>query len=237
MHVGIIGKAIEKGLLELECVNIRDYSKDRHSKTDDYPFGGGAGMVMTVQPLHDCVNAMDPSREYKRIYMSPRGATLSQSKVVELSKCDKLLFICGSYEGVDERFITLDVDEELSIGDYVLTGGELPCMVTVNALARYVDGVLGSEQSVEEESFSNGLLEYPQYTRPAVFEGLCVPDVLLSGNHQKVDEWRKQRQIEITRQRRPDLYELVRPQIEAEKQRKIRKKMRKRGKTDEQTVD
>lgn len=237
MHVGIIGKAIEKGLLELECVNIRDYSKDRHSKTDDYPFGGGAGMVMTVQPLHDCVNAMDPSREYKRIYMSPRGATLSQSKVVELSKCDKLLFICGSYEGVDERFITLDVDEELSIGDYVLTGGELPCMVTVNALARYVDGVLGSEQSVEEESFSNGLLEYPQYTRPAVFEGLCVPDVLLSGNHQKVDEWRKQRQIEITRQRRPDLYELVRPQIEAEKQRKIRKKTRKRGKTDEQTVD
>ncbi len=237
MHVGIIGKAIEKGLLELECVNIRDYSKDRHSKTDDYPFGGGAGMVMTVQPLHDCVNAMDPSREYKRIYMSPRGATLSQSKVVELSKCDKLLFICGSYEGVDERFITLDVDEELSIGDYVLTGGELPCMVTVNALARYVDGVLGSEQSVEEESFSNGLLEYPQYTRPAVFEGLCVPDVLLSGNHQKVDEWRKQRQIEITRQRRPDLYELVRPQIEAEEQRKIRKKTRKRGKTDEQTVD
>lgn len=237
MHVGIIGKAIEKGLLELKCVNIRDYSKDRHSKTDDYPFGGGAGMVMTVQPLHDCVNAMDPSREYKRIYMSPRGATLSQSKVVELSKCDKLLFICGSYEGVDERFITLDVDEELSIGDYVLTGGELPCMVTVNALARYVDGVLGSEQSVEEESFSNGLLEYPQYTRPAVFEGLCVPDVLLSGNHQKVDEWRKQRQIEITRQRRPDLYELVRPQIEAEEQRKIRKKTRKRGKTDEQTVD
>ena len=237
MHVGIIGKAIEKGLLELECVNIRDYSKDRHSKTDDYPFGGGAGMVMTVQPLHDCVNAMDPSREYKRIYMSPRGATLSQSKVVELSKCDKLLFICGSYEGVDERFITLDVDEELSIGDYVLTGGELSCMVTVNALARYVDGVLGSEQSVEEESFSNGLLEYPQYTRPAVFEGLCVPDVLLSGNHQKVDEWRKQRQIEITRQRRPDLYELVRPQIEAEEQRKIRKKTRKRGKTDEQTVD
>lgn len=232
MHVGIIGKAIEKGLLELECVNIRDYSKDRHSKTDDYPFGGGAGMVMTVQPLHDCVNAMDPSREYKRIYMSPRGATLSQSKVVELSKCDKLLFICGSYEGVDERFITLDVDEELSIGDYVLTGGELPCMVTVNALARYVDGVLGSEQSVEEESFSNGLLEYPQYTRPAVFEGLCVPDVLLSGNHQKVDEWRKQRQIEITKERRPDLYEKIRPVLEAEEAGR-RKKRKKGGKTNE----
>ena len=229
MHVGIIGKAIEKGLVELECVNIRDYSKDRHRKTDDYPFGGGAGMVMTVQPLHDCVNAIDPKRKYKRIYMSPRGATLAQDKVVELSKEENLLFICGSYEGVDERFIELDVDEELSVGDYVLTGGELPCMVTVNAIARYVDGVLGSEQSVEEESFSNGLLEYPQYTRPAVFEGLAVPDVLLSGNHAAVDEWRKAKQIEITRERRPDMYEKIRPIIEKELEAKNRKKRKKGG--------
>ncbi len=229
MHVGIIGKAIEKGLVELECVNIRDYSKDRHRKTDDYPFGGGAGMVMTVQPLHDCVNAIDPERKYKRIYMSPRGATLAQDKVVELSKEENLLFICGSYEGVDERFIELDVDEELSVGDYVLTGGELPCMVTVNAIARYVDGVLGSEQSVEEESFSNGLLEYPQYTRPAVFEGLAVPDVLLSGNHAAVDEWRKAKQIEITRERRPDMYEKIRPIIEKELEAKNRKKRKKGG--------
>ena len=229
MHVGIIGKAIEKGLVELECVNIRDYSKDRHRKTDDYPFGGGAGMVMTVQPLHDCVNAIDPERKYNRIYMSPRGATLAQDKVVELSKEENLLFICGSYEGVDERFIELDVDEELSVGDYVLTGGELPCMVTVNAIARYVDGVLGSEQSVEEESFSNGLLEYPQYTRPAVFEGLAVPDVLLSGNHAAVDEWRKAKQIEITRERRPDMYEKIRPIIEKELEAKNRKKRKKGG--------
>lgn len=232
MHVGIIGKAIEKGLLELDCVNIRDYSKDKHRKTDDYPFGGGAGMVMTVQPLHDCVNAVDPQREYKRIYLSPRGETLSQKKVVELSREERLLFICGSYEGVDERFIELDVDEELSIGDYVLTGGELPCMVAVNALARYVDGVLGSEQSVEEESFSAGLLEYPQYTRPAVFEGLAVPEILLSGDHAKVNEWRKQRQIEITKERRPDLYEKILPALEAEEAGR-RKKRKKGGKTNE----
>lgn len=232
MHVGIIGKAIEKGLLDLECVNVRDYSKDKHRKTDDYPFGGGAGMVMTVQPLHDCVNAVDPQREYKRIYLSPRGETLSQKKVVELSREEKLLFVCGSYEGVDERFIELDVDEELSIGDYVLTGGELPCMVAINALARYVDGVLGSEQSVEEESFSAGLLEYPQYTRPAVFEGLEVPEILLSGDHAKVNEWRKQRQIEITKERRPDLYEKIRPVLEAEEAGR-RKKRKKGGKTNE----
>lgn len=232
MHVGIIGKAIEKGLLDLECVNVRDYSKDKHRKTDDYPFGGGAGMVMTVQPLHDCVNAVDPQREYKRIYLSPRGETLSQKKVVELSREEKLLFVCGSYEGVDERFIELDVDEELSIGDYVLTGGELPCMVAINALARYVDGVLGSEQSVDEESFSAGLLEYPQYTRPAVFEGLAVPEILLSGDHAKVNEWRKQRQIEITKERRPDLYEKIRPVLEAEEAGR-RKKRKKGGKTNE----
>lgn len=227
MRIGIIGRAIEKGLLELECVNIRDYSNDKHRKTDDAPFGGGAGMVMTVQPLHDCVNAIDPNREYRRIYMSPRGETLCQRKVEELSKADKLLFVCGSYEGVDERFIELDIDEELSIGDYVLTGGELPCMVTVNALARYVDGVLGSEQSVEEESFTQGLLEYPQYTRPAVFGGLAVPEVLLSGDHAKVAAWRKEKRIEITRERRPDMYEKIRPQLEAEA--KKRGKRRKNG--------
>lgn len=227
MRIGIIGRAIEKGLLELECVNIRDYSNDKHRKTDDAPFGGGAGMVMTVQPLHDCVNAIDPNREYRRIYMSPRGETLCQRKVEELSKADKLLFVCGSYEGVDERFIELDIDEELSIGDYVLTGGELPCMVTVNALARYVDGVLGSEQSVEEESFTQGLLEYPQYTRPAVFGGLAVPEVLLSGDHAKVAAWRKEKRIEITRERRPDMYEKIRPQLEAEE--KKRGKRRKNG--------
>ena len=205
MHVGIIGKAIEKGLLELDCVNIRDYSKDKHSKTDDYPFGGGAGMVMTVQPLHDCVNAIDPGHVYRRIYMSPRGATLNQKKVVELSKTDKILFVCGSYEGVDERFIQLDIDEELSIGDYVLTSGDLASLVVINAVARYIPDVLGSEQSTDEESFSEGVLEYPQYTRPQEFMGLRVPEVLLSGNHAEIAAWRRKESLRITAERRPDL--------------------------------
>lgn len=205
MNIGIMGRAINNNLVDMQCVNIRDYSKDKHRKTDDYPFGGGAGMVMMVQPLHDCINAIDPCHEYRRIYMSPKGDTLCQKKVLELSKHEKLLFVCGSYEGVDQRFIDMDIDEELSIGDYVLTGGELACMVVINAVSRYVDGVLGSEQSVEEESFSNGLLEYPQYTRPAEYEGRKVPDVLLSGNHQNVNKWRREKQIEITRERRPEL--------------------------------
>lgn len=207
LNASIIGKAIDKGLLDVGVVNIRDFSEDKHKKCDDYPFGGGAGMVMTPQPLHSAINHIDPNREYLRIYMSPKGERLSQRIVEELSRQDNLLFICGNYEGVDQRVIDLDVDREISIGDYVLTGGELPAMVTINAVARYVEGVLGSNESTKEESFASNLLEYPQYTRPQVFEGLEVPEVLLSGNHAEIAKWRRQKQLEITKDRRPDLLE------------------------------
>lgn len=205
LKAGIMGRAQENGLIEIETAQIRDFSKDKHRKCDDEPFGGGAGMVMTPQPLHDAIARLDPDRQYRRIYLSPRGRKLSQSVVLELASEDKLLFVCGNYEGIDQRIIDLDIDEELSIGDYVLTGGELAAMVAINAVARYVDGVLGCEQSTQEESFSDGLLEYPQYTRPRSFCGLDVPEVLLSGDHAKIAAWRRAKQLEITRAMRPDL--------------------------------
>ena len=205
LKVGIIAKALQKELFSLSLHNIRDYSADKHRRCDDYPFGGGAGMLMTPQPLRDCIRAVDPDRKSLRIYMSPKGAPLTQSKVERLARCESLLIVCGAYEGIDQRIIDSEIDEELSIGDYVLTGGELAAMVVINAVARYIPGVLGSEQSTEEESFSDGLLEYPQYTRPAVFEGAAVPEVLLSGNHAEIAKWRREKQLEITRRLRPDL--------------------------------
>lgn len=205
MKTGVIGKALDSGKFSLRATDIREYSKNKHKKCDDYPFGGGAGMVMTPQPIYDTIQAIDPDRKCKRIFMSPKGITLSQKVVLELAKEDDLLFLCGHYEGVDQRIIDSEIDMELSIGDYVLTGGELPCMVAIDAIARYLDGVLGSSESTSEESFSNGLLEYPQYTRPQVFNGMEVPAVLLSGNHQEVDKWRYNEQLKVTRERRPDL--------------------------------
>ncbi len=205
LDIGILGRARRNGLLQIGVHDIRAHSTDKHRKCDDYPFGGGAGMVMTPQPLHDCIRAIDPEHRYLRVYMSPRGKRLDQATVERLSECDGLLLVCGSYEGIDERVIQLDIDEELSIGDYVLTSGDLAAMVVVNAVARYVDGVLGSEQATAEESFADGLLEYPQYTRPQEFCGLTVPPVLLSGNHEEVRKWRAEQQLRITRERRPDL--------------------------------
>lgn len=205
LMVGILQKALDAEKFSMEIYNIRDFSEDKHKKCDDYPFGGGAGMLMTPQPIYDCVQAADPEHKAKRIYLSPKGETLSQKKVLSLSQEEELLFLCGSYEGVDQRIIDLCIDEELSIGDYVLTSGDLPCMVTINAIARYVDGVLGSEESTEEESFAAGLLEYPQYTRPQEFRGMRVPDVLVSGNHAEVAKWRRERQLELTEKLRPDL--------------------------------
>lgn len=205
LTVGILDKAIKAGKFSLELFQIRDYSLDKHKKVDDAPFGGGAGMLMTPQPIYDAIMAADPEHLCKRIYLSPKGKTLTQEKVVSLSEESDLLFLCGSYEGVDQRVLDLCIDEELSIGDYVLTSGDLPCMVTVNAIARYLDGVLGSEESTEEESFASGLLEYPQYTRPQEFMGLKVPEVLVGGNHGEVAKWRREKQIEITRALRPDL--------------------------------
>lgn len=201
----LIGKAKEKGLFQLNCHNIRDYSKDKHKKCDDAPFGGGAGMVMTPQPIHDCILAVDPEHTAKRIYLSPRGKTLTQSLVKELSCQQHVLLLCGHYEGVDQRVLDADVDMELSIGDYVLSGGELPAMVVIDSILRYVPDVLGNAESTVDESFSQPLLEYPHYTRPQEFLGMKVPEVLVSGNHKSVDEWRKQQSLEITAKNRPDL--------------------------------
>ncbi len=202
----LIGKAIREGVLDVQVTNIRDYSKDKHSKTDDYPYGGGAGMVMTPDPVVSAIEAVDPDHQLKRIYLSPKGKQLKQNLVEQLAKEEKgLLLLCGDYEGIDERIIDLCIDEEISIGDYVLTGGELPALVLINAVARYVDGVLGSSESTNEESFSNGLLEYPHYTRPAEYRGLKVPEVLQSGNHGEIAKWRKEQSLRITKERRPDL--------------------------------
>lgn len=203
----LVGKALEKGLVRVDIVNIRDYSANKHKKTDDYPFGGGAGMVMTPQPIHDAINAVDPERRALRIYMSPKGKTLDQETVVRLASADELLLLNGAYEGVDQRVIDLDIDEELSIGDYVLTSGDLASMVVIDALMRYIPGVLGSEESTSEESFSEPLLEYPQYTRPQNFMGLEVPEVLISGHHAQIAAWRLKESIKLTEQRRPDLIE------------------------------
>lgn len=200
----IIGRAADSGKLQIDIVNIRDYSQDRHSKCDDYPFGGGAGMVMMPQPIASAIEAADPSHTAHRIYMSPKGQKFTQQKVFELVEKPEILLLCGHYEGVDQRVIDMFIDEEISIGDYVLTGGELPAMVVCDAVARYVDGVL-SQGSLVDESFADGMLEYPQYTRPAVFRGASVPQVLLSGNHQKVAEWRREESLKLTKKLRPDL--------------------------------
>lgn len=205
LNYSLLGKAIEDGKFSVNVADIRDYSLDKHRKTDDAPYGGGAGMIMTPDPIVRAIEAVDPLHEARRIYLSPRGATLRQKKVESLAKEERILLLCGDYEGIDERVIELCIDEELSIGDYVLTGGELPALVLVNCVARYIDGVLGSSESTEEESFSAGLLEYPQYTRPEEYRGLRVPDVLLGGNHNDIQNWRREKSLEITMRRRPDL--------------------------------
>ena len=203
LNQSIIGKAKEKNLIKINLINIRDFSKDKHKKVDDTPYGGGAGMVMKADVVYDAYKSVKDENA-KVIYMSPQGKTLNQAKVEELAKQEHLIILCGHYEGIDQRVIDKIVDEEISIGDYVLTGGEIPAMVLIDAVSRYKEGVL-SKESIEEESFSNGLLEYPQYTRPEVFEDIKVPEVLLSGNHQNIDKWRKEKSIEITRIKRPDL--------------------------------
>ena len=208
LKTSIIGKAVDGGILDIRITDIRQYTLDKHHKCDDYPFGGGAGMVMMPQPIFDAVNAVDPERKSLRIYMSPKGKTLNMPIVKRLAGENRdLLLLCGHYEGVDQRVLDLCFDEEISIGDYVLTGGELPAMVLVDSVARYVDGVLGSESSVKEETFSENTLEYPQYTRPQIFEGIPVPKVLLSGHHANIEKWRKQQSAELTERLRPDLLE------------------------------
>ncbi len=204
LKTSIIGRAVDSGKLTINVVDIRDYTLDKHKKCDDTPFGGGAGMVMMPQPIASAIEAVDPDHQAKRIYLSPKGKTFNQKMVIEYSKLDRILLLCGHYEGVDQRVIDLFIDQELSIGDFVLTGGEIPAMVVVDAVARYVDGVI-NQQSLDQESFASDMLEYPHYTRPQEFMGLKVPDVLLSGHHGKIDEWRAEKSREITILNRPDL--------------------------------
>ena len=200
----ILGRALKSGKFSVDIVDIRDYTEDKHLKCDDYPFGGGAGMVMMAQPIGSAIEAVDPDHKARRIYLSPKGKTFRQEKVFELVEEEHLVLLCGHYEGVDQRAIDLFIDEEISIGDYVLTGGELPAMVVVDCVARYVEGVL-SPESLVQESFSENLFEYPQYTRPVEYRGLTVPEVLRSGNHAEIDKWRRAQAEAVTRKMRPDL--------------------------------
>ena len=200
----IIGKALERKIIEINTINIRDFSKNKHKKVDDTPYGGGAGMVMMPDVVYDSYMSIQHKENAKVIYLSPKGKVLNQQKVEELSKQEHLILLCGHYEGIDQRVLDEIVDEEISIGDYVLTGGELPAMVLIDSVSRYVEGVLNKE-SVSEESFTNGLLEYPQYTRPEVFLNKKVPEILLSGHHENIKKWRREQSLEITKQKRPDL--------------------------------
>ena len=204
LRASIVGRAVSGGKLELNVVNIRDYSSDKHKKCDDAPFGGGAGMVMMPQPIASAIEAVDAEHSARRIYLSPKGRTFNQKIVTEYAALDRILLLCGHYEGVDQRVIDLFIDEELSLGDFVLTGGEIPAMAVVDAVSRYVDGVINAS-SLEQESFSNNMLEYPHYTRPQEFMGLKVPEVLVGGNHGEVDKWREQQSRELTLKKRPDL--------------------------------
>ncbi len=208
MKQSIIGRAIEKGLLEINLVNIRDFSKDKHKKVDDTVYGGGAGMLMKPDVVYDCFKSVK-SEKSKVIYLSPQGKKLCQNKVEELAKSEHLILLCGHYEGIDQRVIDKIVDEEISIGDYVLTGGEIPAMVLIDSVSRYIDGVITGESTSEESFSSEGLLEYPQYTRPEEFEGMKVPEVLQSGHHENINKWRRKEAIRVTYQKRPDLLEKV----------------------------
>ncbi len=205
----ILKNAQEKNLIDVECINIRDFSGNKHKKVDDYPYGGVAGMVMTPQPIFDCyahtLKSLPIATKPRTIYCSPKGMVFNQDIAIDLAKEESLIFICGHYEGVDQRVIDSLVTDEISIGDYVLTGGELPAAVMIDAISRLIPGVLAKDESFRDESFYSGLLEYPHYTRPQEFRGLRVPEVLYSGNHKEIEKWKKMQSIEITMEKRPDL--------------------------------
>lgn len=242
LSTSIFGRAMESGVFSLETVNIRDYTTNKHKKVDDYPYGGGAGMLMQAQPVYDAYLAVEqeilarkklkqvkapvsPSK-IRVIYLTPTGKVFNQKMAEELAQEDDLIFLCGHYEGIDERVLKKIVTDEVSIGDYVLTGGELPAMVMMDTISRMVPGVLGNEESAGTESFSDGLLEYPQYTRPEVWEGEQVPEILLSGDHAKVDEWRLEQSLARTKELRPELYEAWAFENEAYFQKKAKKEAR-----------
>ncbi len=201
----IIGRARQAGLIEAVAHNIRDYSKDKHRRVDDTPYGGGMGMLMAAPPVYDCYEAIEKKGKTRTIYMSPKGKVFTQKKARELSEYDQLIILCGHYEGVDQRVLDRIVDEEISVGDYVLTGGEIPACIVVDAVARLKDGVLSDPECYENESLCQGMLEYPQYTRPYDFMGETVPEVLLGGNHKEIEKWRFKAALELTKKQRPDL--------------------------------
>ena len=252
LRTSILGRAMEKGIISAKAVNIRDYADNKHHSVDDYTYGGGAGMLMQAQPVYDCIHAVltedteksegetektvrDILKEKEGIhviYVTPQGRVFDQAMAEEFSKAEELIFLCGHYEGIDERVLEETVTDYVSIGDYVLTGGELPALVMIDAISRLIPGVLGSEESAPGDSFQNGLLEYPQYSRPAIWHGKEVPKILLSGDHAKVDAWRLEQSIERTRERRPDLYAAweaaEQERIEREKAEKLRLKEERR---------
>ncbi len=211
LNESIIGRARKSEKVELSCVNIRDFSGNKHNKVDDMPYGGGMGMVMAASPIYDCYKSLYSEGEAKPhlIYLSPKGKTLTQKRVVELSRLDRIVLLCGHYEGIDQRVIEEIVDEEISVGDYVVTGGELPALILADAVCRMLPGVLSDDLCFEDESHFDNTLEYPQYTRPAVWMDKEVPEVLLSGNHAEIAKWRRKQQLLITKERRPDLYEKI----------------------------
>jgi tRNA (guanine37-N1)-methyltransferase len=209
MNTSITGRAIDKGLMQLNVKNIRDYTLDKHLHVDDAPYGGGAGMVMQAEPIYRAYQDLNLKKKARVIYVTPQGKVFNQQIAQELAREEELVFLCGHYEGVDERVLELIATDYISIGDYVLTGGELPAMVMMDAISRLVPGVLHNQVSAEDESFADNLLEYPQYTRPEVFEGQSVPDVLLSGHHANIAKWRREQSLLRTYERRPDLFEKV----------------------------
>lgn len=236
----IIGRGVERGLISVDAVNIRDFTEDKHLKVDDTPYGGGDGMVMTCQPIFDAIESVKSSSQHnpKVVYMSPQGAVLTQEKLRQLSQEQELILLCGHYEGIDERVIEALVDEELSIGDYVLTGGELAAMVVIDGVSRLLPGVLHNDNSSTEESHETGLLEYPQYTKPEVFRGMAVPEVLLSGHHANIEAWRQEQMAERTRNKRPDMYQQAQDQgnpilaiIEERRRRELARERRKARKS------
>ena len=209
LETSVLGRAVEEGIIRINAVNIRDFSAEKHHKVDDYPYGGGAGMLMQAQPVYDAWKSITDrtGKDVRCIYMTPQGRVFSQQMAKEFALEEELIFLCGRYEGVDERVLEEIVTDEVSIGDYVLTGGELPAMVMIDAISRMIPGVLHNEESAEGDSFGDGLLEYPQYSRPEIWNGKAVPKILLSGDHAKVDAWRREQSLLRTADRRPDLLE------------------------------
>lgn len=209
----IIRRAIENGLISVESINIRDFAINKHGQVDDYPYGGGQGMVMMVEPVYKAIESVKTENSHV-VFLSPQGKVLNQKLIKDLSKKEHIVLLCGHYEGIDERIIENYIDEEISIGDYVLTGGEIPAMVLIDSVSRMIDGVLASSEAYEDESHMDGLLEYPQYTRPQEFMGLKVPDVLLSGNHQEIEKYRQEMSILQTKKKRPDLFKFIKDKKE-----------------------